>query len=264
MSGPVQALFDDIAVMYDQIPPLIFRQLGVALVARADLCPDELVLDLATGRGAVLLPAAALARQVIGIDISAKMVELVNREIKARGLQNARVKLMDANQLSFPPGSFHVVLCGSALYLFPDPASVLDAARHVLTPGGRLLVSTWSSAVDPRWRWLADLVDDLSPYRLPPEPYATLEGLEEFLHRGGFDDVDAYSITIDATFRDADHWLEWSLSNGFRGFLNRVARIHRHDFKRRVQDGIEAALENDGLLHRQLRALIGKGTSPGR
>ena len=50
------------------------------------------------------------AQQVTGIDIAAGMVEETAREIKRRGISNAQVQVMDAEELKFDPESFDVLL----------------------------------------------------------------------------------------------------------------------------------------------------------
>ncbi|MGH2404702.1 MAG: class I SAM-dependent methyltransferase [bacterium] len=79
---------------------------------------------MGTGAGAVLLPAAERvgeAGRVIGVDFSEAMVERLRREIARRSLANAQARVMDAQELAFPDGSFDYVLCGFALNGFPDP-----------------------------------------------------------------------------------------------------------------------------------------------
>jgi hypothetical protein len=54
----VAAIFDRAAATYDLVGPPFFAHFGRRLVELARLAPGERVLDIATGRGAVLFPAS--------------------------------------------------------------------------------------------------------------------------------------------------------------------------------------------------------------
>jgi len=56
----------------------------------------------------------------------------VPREISQRGLANAQIRQMDAEHLDFPESSFEVVLCGFALFFFPQLDRALAEFGRVL------------------------------------------------------------------------------------------------------------------------------------
>jgi len=68
------------------------------------------VLDVATGRGAVLFAATERAGErgrVIGVDLAEEMVALTSADIQARRITNAEVRVADAERLSeFIDGEF--------------------------------------------------------------------------------------------------------------------------------------------------------------
>ena len=102
-------VFNRAASTYDRIGPRVFSHFGQRLVDVVHLAPGAHVLDVATGRGAVLFPAATQVGphgRVIGIDVSEAMVQETAAELhRAAGLQ-AEVRQMDAAQLDFPEASF--------------------------------------------------------------------------------------------------------------------------------------------------------------
>ena len=73
----IEHLFDGAAAVYDRTGPSLFARWGARLVELMAPEPGAYVLDVATGRGAVLLPAAQRvgpSGRVVGIDLSAAMV----------------------------------------------------------------------------------------------------------------------------------------------------------------------------------------------
>lgn len=77
---------------YDRVGTPIFGRLGRRLVELAAVQPGDRVLDVATGRGAVLFAAAELAGEhgrVIGVDLAEEMVALTSADIRHRRIANA-------------------------------------------------------------------------------------------------------------------------------------------------------------------------------
>jgi SAM-dependent methyltransferase len=64
---------------------------------------------------------------------------------------------MDAEKLDFPDTTFDAVLCGYAIFFFPNVLQALAEFRRVLKPGGLLAVSTQGTA-DERWQWWGELL----------------------------------------------------------------------------------------------------------
>ena len=127
-----RALFSRAAPEYDAGGS--FAYFGRRLVEMVGVEPGQRVLDVASGRGAVLFPAAEWAGasgHVEGIDLAEGMVEATNADAERRGVR-ARVRLMDAEHLDFPDASFDRVLCGFGIMFPPDQFQALSEFRRVL------------------------------------------------------------------------------------------------------------------------------------
>jgi len=99
-----------------------FAHFGRRLVDVAGINAGARVLDIASGRGAVVLPAAERVGpggEVVGVDLADAMVHATSEEAARRGLK-ARVSVMDAEALTFPSESFNFVICGFGIMFFPD------------------------------------------------------------------------------------------------------------------------------------------------
>jgi ubiquinone/menaquinone biosynthesis C-methylase UbiE len=184
------AVFNAVAADYDAEGVGIFAQYGRRLVEAAGVGPGQRVLDVATGRGAILFPAAKTVGptgQVVGIDLAEAMVEQVNAEIERQGMP-ARALVMDAERLDFPDASFDRALCGFGIMFFPDLPRALAELRRVLKPGGRLGLSTWRRA------YTADIGIILDQMGVPTpgghyHPYRTPEELRDVLAGAGFSNI---------------------------------------------------------------------------
>ncbi len=93
-----------------------------------DLSNVKRILDVACGPGGWVLDVAQIPEiEVVGFDISNDLINYARAHAKARGLQNAHFRVMNALQpLDFPASSFDIVNARTMVgFLFPmhGPAS---------------------------------------------------------------------------------------------------------------------------------------------
>jgi ubiquinone/menaquinone biosynthesis C-methylase UbiE len=127
--------------------PAIFAGWAERLVDLAGLAPDDRVLDVACGTGAVTRVAAARVLPtgtVTGTDVNPAMLAT------ARQATGADVAIewheADALALPFPDGAFDAVLCQQAMQFIVPRDGAAREIRRVLAGGGR------ASRCSPR-RW---------------------------------------------------------------------------------------------------------------
>jgi hypothetical protein len=75
----------------------------------------------------------------VGLDASAPMLARAVRENLVPRVAYLRA---DARRMPFPDASFDAVCCYAALYLVPEPFTVLVEMLRVLAPGGRIALMT--------------------------------------------------------------------------------------------------------------------------
>jgi ubiquinone/menaquinone biosynthesis C-methylase UbiE len=127
----------------------VFQPYTFDLLARVDPKIREKALDIATGPGE---PAMSIARmvgpdgQVVGIDLSEKMVEVATRLATERRIPGITFRVMDAQKLDFADESFDLVTSRFGFQIFTDPVSVARESYRVLRPRGRIGVTIWSTA----------------------------------------------------------------------------------------------------------------------
>ena len=250
----IAQVFARAAVGYEHITH--FHPLGRRLVELADIPAGARVLDVATGRGAILFPAAERVGEngeVIGVDISPGMVSETGAEVRRRGLGHVHVQVMDAEALDFPDASFDFVLCGFALQFFPHLERGLAEFRRVLKPGGRLAVSTWG-ADDERWAWYPALRAAYGArLKLQSQSFERPETLELIFSAAGFAEVSVRLEPFDWICAEAEEWWEaqWSMSS--RAGLERLEPAAAERLRAAVFERMQAMRQPDGF-HELLRA----------
>ena len=129
------------------------------LVSRVDAAPDDVVLDVAAGTGAVALE---LVRQhgcsVVGVDQSPEMLAEARRRIELAA-QADRIRLVEASaeRLPFDDASFDGLTAAYLLrYLGDLPAGLRELAR-VLRPGATISLLDFGVPQGPAPRALWNL-----------------------------------------------------------------------------------------------------------
>jgi ubiquinone/menaquinone biosynthesis C-methylase UbiE len=199
-----------------------FAHFGRRLVEVAGINSGARVLDIASGRGAVLFPAAERVGahgEVVGVDIADGMAQATNEEAARRGL-SARVSVMDAEELIFPDEIFDFVTCGFGIMFFPDQDRGLAQMRRVLKSGGCLALSTWRLAQG------ADLQPVLKEMGIPrsqnPGWITEPDRLEALIHRNGFTNINVQMDSMDFRYSDAEDVWQTARGTGMRRVLDRL------------------------------------------
>ena len=121
--------------------PAIGRPFAVDLVAGAKLGSGERVLDVACGTGIVARLAASVSGvgPVSGLDVNGAMLGVARAQASALPIKWYETS---AESVPLPSASFDVVFCQMGLQFFADKPAALREMRRVLTPGGRVYIST--------------------------------------------------------------------------------------------------------------------------
>lgn len=213
--------WDSIAPGYDRTNTPTQMWLGEEGLRRAGLHAGMRFLDVAAGSGALSIPAARLGAQVLAIDQSARMLELLAERARSERL-SVETKNMDGHALELADGSFDMVGSQFGVMLFPDmPKGIREMAR-VVKPGGRVLMIAYG---DPhRIDFLGFLIGAVQsvrptftgpPMDPPPLPFQLQDPrtLHNALAAAGLNDVQVETITETTEFgsgREIWDWLVFS------------------------------------------------------
>lgn len=263
----IEGVFDRGAETYDQIGVDFFTPAARDLVARADLQPGERVLDLGTGRGAVLFAAADAVGpdgRAVGIDLSGRMVELTAADAAARGLQHVTVVQGDAERPRFADGSFDAILIGLAIFMLPDAAGALPRYRDLVGAEGRLCFTTFGTQ-DPNFDAAMKAFGEFVPGDPPPRgdrqgPLGSRAGIAELLAAAGFATTAIDEVSYESRFADADHWVSWVWSHGGRFTLERIPAETLDEATAAAKAAFEAARSpvGDYVIRTEIRFTVAR------
>lgn len=118
-----------------------FRLLRDRILDRADLGPDDIVIDIGAGTGLLTLPAAVLTNRVWAVDISPAMCDYLNTKATSAGLENIEPVVASAISLPFVDAHADVVISNYCFHHLRDVQKERAIAEiiRVLRPGGRLV-----------------------------------------------------------------------------------------------------------------------------
>ena len=138
MHGHRRFLYDDPGRKQWQDPEAILAEVGLA--------PGMTFIDFGCGEGFFALPAAKMTGsdgRVYGIDISEESVNALARTALELGLDNLTAVSGPGENTLVCDVCADMVFFGIDLHDFADPAEVLDNARAMIKPQGRLVDLDW-------------------------------------------------------------------------------------------------------------------------
>ncbi len=180
---------------------------GEAMLDAAQLRPGERVLDVGCGFGTSTLQAAdrvAPSGRVVGVDISAAMLQTARQRIAAEGVDNVELLHADTQTYPFETGSFDVVISRFGMMFFEDPQAAFANLARALRPEGRLVFVCPQDPLKSQWVVVAFGAAVAALGRAPdlgapgaPGPFAFADGdrLTQLLMGGGFRDVLLQTLT---------------------------------------------------------------------
>lgn len=123
------------------------------LRAATAIQPGERVLDVGCGTGQSTRDAgrAAAPGRVLGVDLSAAMLDRARELTAEAGLDNVRYEQADAQVCRFEPESFDLAMSQFGVMFFGDPVAAFGNIGRALRPGGRLAVMVWQGRERNEW-----------------------------------------------------------------------------------------------------------------
>ena len=119
------------------------------IIDRLDIKQNMVVADFGAGHGffsVAMAKKVGPSGQIFAIDVLESAIEGIRSCAKLEGLFNIkpiRGDLEKAGGSTLPNDDCDVVIMANILFQAPDKAAVLNEAKRVLKPGGRLVLVEW-------------------------------------------------------------------------------------------------------------------------
>ena len=97
------------------------------------------VLDLGAGLGSASIPLANYGANVIAVDISQNMLEILQKRIRSKSFSNLVCCRMNAYELLIPDNSIDVVVENAMLHLVDNPRAIINEIVRILKPDGVII-----------------------------------------------------------------------------------------------------------------------------
>lgn len=243
----IAEVFDRAASTYSGFGVHYFDIFADRLLSHVKGFPGANILDVATGRGAILkrvLPWIGKEGKAIGIDLSPKMIEEVKKQIRD---PNVSLYCMDAEQLSFGDHSFDILYCGFALFFFPNPKKALYEFKRVLKPGGRFAASTWGKMGTVRRTLQEKLVSLGVDPTTTAYPMPSAEELSALLTEAGFSTIQIVQDHLEHLYANFDHWWDCLWKHGVRKVMEQLDENQLSSLKAELNQELESANRPDGF-----------------
>ena len=141
----IKNIFESISKDYDLMNDLItFKyhskwKKEIAMIGKED--NPKVILDIATGTGDIAINLSKLKdSQIIGVDISEKMLDVAGDKIRKMNITNITFELSKAEKLKYKNNFFDLISIGYGVRNFEDLINGLKESYRVLKKNGKLII----------------------------------------------------------------------------------------------------------------------------
>lgn len=197
----------------DDMMANLLRPVCAALLDHASVESCGRALDIGCGGGSQSLMLAQRMQggsSVLGVDISAPMLEVAQSKVKETGSETASLEFLqaDASSYAFDAGSFDLLFSRFGVMFFDDPLQAFTNLRQALADDGRLAFCCWQSMKNNDWTLLpvqaalahVEKPEATDPNAPGPFAFADPERLRSILAGAGFSDIEIVPHVIDVSF----------------------------------------------------------------
>jgi SAM-dependent methyltransferase len=214
-----------------------------AALARLELAPGQLVLDIGCGVGAFLQVVTERGAQAHGLDASEALLEVARSRLPQADL---RVGEMEA--LPYEDDTFDLVTGFNAFFFADNIVAALREAGRVAKPGAPVVIQVWGPHERNDLEAMKEIARPFMPPRpadAPPEPDYSQPGvLEDLAAQAGLTPQDAFDTSWAFEFAD-EHTMRRALVAP-AGLALLVGPDREDEFKDALSAGLARYRDPDG------------------
>jgi SAM-dependent methyltransferase len=226
-----------------------------AALARIDLEPGALVLDIGCGAGAFLRLVSERGARAHGVDASAALIALARER-----LPEADLRVGDMEALPCEDDTFDLVTGFNSFFFADDIVAALREAGRVAKPGAPVVIQVWGPHERNDLEAMKEIARPFMPARpadAPAEPDLSAPGvLEELAMRAGLMSDAALDCSWAFVFPDEDTMRRALIAPAGLALL--VGPDREEEFKNALSTGLATYQARDGSyrLHNTYHVLI--------
>lgn len=267
-----QLAWNNIAEGYDayvtpthdwELPKKAFKYVGLSRGMK--------FLDVASGSGALSIPAAQMGAQVTAVDISDEMIRLLNKRAREEGLSNLEGTVMDGHKLEFEDNTFDITGSQFGVMLFPDLPKGLREMVRVTKKEGTVLIITYGAP--NKVEFLTYFLHALQivvpgftglPMNPPPLPFqvADPEVLRKKMEEAGLKEIEIKKDVEELNFRSGKDMWNWVTNSNpvAVSLIKDLSEKQKIQVQQSLEDMVrEQAGGNDvAILEAELNVAVGR------
>lgn len=138
-----ESMWDKLAKNWDT-PGVSLGENDIRIIGKTKkyLNTNSIILDYGCATGSIAMEMAGMVKEVRGIDISSKMIEIANRKADGRKIKNTDFMKATIFDECLEKESFDLILASSILHLAENSTQVLGRIHQLLKPGGVFISAT--------------------------------------------------------------------------------------------------------------------------
>jgi len=264
----VTNVFNLVADDYNNPATRFFPFTADRIVAHLKPKANARILDIACGTGVVsttISPHILPEGRIHAIDLSEKMLNVAEQQIKRHGITNVDLHIMDAEKLDFKSDYFNAIACSFGLFFLPDMAKALQEWQRVLKPQGQLLFTSFAK---PSFHPLADLfISRIQSFGVEIDKarwqqLETTTTCQQFLNDCGYINIETHTEQLGYHLHSEQDWWELCWSTGYRGLLEQLDALQLAEFRQQHLQEI-ADLKTEQGIWLSIEVIFSKAAKAG-